>query len=103
MRIHELKVASVHFPALRSGQKRFEFRLDDRGFEVGDYLLLRELNEFMVLTGCWVLIGVNYILDDNWYSMPKKYVCMSLTDPLTSGETLDGYEAYRPHILPFQQ
>ena len=103
MRVHELKVATMHFPALRSGQKRFEFRLDDRGFEVGDYLLLRELNEFMVLTGCWVLVGVTYILTDSWYSMPKKYVCMSLTDPMASGETPDGFEAYRPHILPVQQ
>lgn len=103
MRIHELKVAALHFPALADGRKRFEYRANDRGFLVGDYLLLREINEFMIYTERWAIFQVEYILDDTWYSMPEKFVCMSLSDPLSAGLTNDGFEAYRPHILPFQQ
>lgn len=103
MRVHELKVAATHFPALSDGRKKFEYRANDRGFLVGDFLLLRELNEFMILTGLWLLFEVEYILDDTWYSMQKNHVIMSLSECLSSGPTADGFEAYRPHILSAQQ
>jgi hypothetical protein len=38
---HELKCWPVGFDAVRRGEKTHEFRKDDRGFEVGDTLLLR--------------------------------------------------------------
>lgn len=103
MRIHDLKVAAMHFPALVDGRKKFEFRVNDRDFRVSDYLLLRELNEFMILTGPWLLFEVEYILDDTWYGMPKGHVIMSLSDCLISGREASGLEAYRPHILPVPQ
>lgn len=103
MRIHELKVASVHFPALYEGRKKFEYRVNDRDFGVGDFLLLRELNEFMILTGNWLMFEVEYILDDSWYSMPKNYMVLSLSECLSSGTDASGFEAYRPHILPVPQ
>lgn len=39
---HELKCWPEFFGSVIAGQKRFEFRLDDRGFKVGDRLVLRE-------------------------------------------------------------
>lgn len=39
---HELKVWPEFMPALESGAKAFEIRENDRGFEVGDLLALRE-------------------------------------------------------------
>jgi hypothetical protein len=39
---HELKTHPGPFQALMDGTKTFEFRKDDRGFEVGDRLTLRE-------------------------------------------------------------
>ncbi len=39
---HELKTWSPHFAAVCSGKKRFEYRRNDRDFNVGDVLLLRE-------------------------------------------------------------
>lgn len=103
MRIHELKVAGIHFPALRAGRKKFEYRLNDRDYKVGDYLLLRELTELMVFTGKWLLFQVEYILDDSWYSMPKNHMVLSLSDCLSSGSDASGFDAYRPHILPVPQ
>lgn len=42
MRIHELKTDSEVFTATALGMKTFEVREDDRGFEEGDVLFLRE-------------------------------------------------------------
>ena len=50
MQIHELKLASAYFDAVASGEKCFEVRRDDRGFQRGDRLKLRRYGED-VLTG----------------------------------------------------
>lgn len=41
-KLHDLKTWPDHFQAVWDGRKRFEFRLNDRGFAVGDVLVLRE-------------------------------------------------------------
>ena len=42
MKIHELKTNRPHFGLIRDGLKCWELRRNDRGFEVGDLLWLRE-------------------------------------------------------------
>ena len=42
MQTHDLKIWPEHFRAVASGEKTVELRTDDRGYEVGDELLLRE-------------------------------------------------------------
>lgn len=41
-KIHELKILPQYFNVVRSGEKTFELRKDDRGFKVGDTLILKE-------------------------------------------------------------
>lgn len=41
-RTHELKCLPDYFGAVRRNEKRFEVRRDDRGFQKGDTLRLRE-------------------------------------------------------------
>lgn len=46
-RCHILKCLSTYFQQIKDGRKTFELRKDDRegGFRVGDYLLLREIDD----------------------------------------------------------
>lgn len=39
---HELKLSTEFFGRVQSGQKTFEIRKNDRDFQVGDVLILRE-------------------------------------------------------------
>lgn len=41
-RVHELKTWPEYFDAVIQGVKRFEVRKDDRGYMVGDVLVLKE-------------------------------------------------------------
>lgn len=65
-KIHDLKVWPDFFPSLLDGSKRFELREDDRGFQVGDYLRLREYapgpDEY---TGQEITALVTYKIDAN--------------------------------------
>ena len=44
--IHDLKTWPQFFDAIACGVKTFELRNDDRGFQVGDVLLLREFDPY---------------------------------------------------------
>lgn len=69
---HDLKIWPEFFEAVCDGRKTFEFRDDDRDFEVGDTLLLREyvpptwvndeVEEPAHYTGRSVRMTVTYIL-----------------------------------------
>ena len=55
---HELKCWPEPYQAILSGEKRFELRKNDRGFEAGDVLYLREWNPDTGYTGrsCEVVV-----------------------------------------------
>lgn len=44
--IHDLKIRTVWFERVKSGEKRYELRKHDRDYQVGDVLQLTEVNEF---------------------------------------------------------
>lgn len=63
MKTHEMKTWPRFFGAVMSGAKTFEARRDDRGFEVGDRLMLREWDpETQAYTGASLGRYVTYIL-----------------------------------------
>lgn len=60
---HELKVWPEYFDAIRNGEKLFEIRKDDRGFQRNDILLLREFSPgYDEYTGREVTARVSYCL-----------------------------------------
>ena len=59
--IHELKLRREFFDYVRFGIKKFEIRKDDRGFNVGDTLVLKEIAEAGGETGRYLVRQVDYI------------------------------------------
>lgn len=92
--VHELKCWPESFADIGHERKTFELRKDDRGFQVGDYLLLREYNpgpeEF---TGATKLVSVTHILREGdafgTMLMDKDVVIMSIY-------VLDEQDAMKP-------
>lgn len=84
--IHELKTHPEPFDAVQAGTKRFEFRRDDRPFQVGDVLILREWSpgehawgHDLPYTGRFVRARVTYLIrGPSEFGIPAGYVCMSI-------------------------
>lgn len=83
---HELKTDTEPFAAILSGEKTHEIRYDDRGFKVGDTLVLREIRYSrgemfaegrpLEYTGRTVERVVTHI--QRGYGLPRRMVVMSL-------------------------
>ena len=78
---HDLKVHSGYFAALKSGAKPFEVRLDDRGYAVGDALLLREWDpEREVYTGERLRRVVTYKMSGGRFGLDSGYCVLGLAE-----------------------
>lgn len=76
--IHQLKSWPEPFADLKRGVKTFEYRVDDREYQVGSYLLLREYEpQSRTETGDRVIVQVTHLLR-NAFGVPDGYVCMSV-------------------------
>lgn len=89
--IHDLKTDPEVFDALASGKKTFEIRLDDRGYNVGDTLLLRKtrytgeqmhFGDPLEYTGDEERRLVTHILRGPIYGLERGWVIMSVTIPM---------------------
>lgn len=66
--IHDLKLNRQFFPDVKSGKKSFELRKNDRNYQVGDFLRLKEwTGEY---TGEYIDAVITYIVDE--------YTCIGL-------------------------
>jgi hypothetical protein len=84
--IHELKTDPEVFDAVNLGAKTFEIRFDDRNFQVGDDLILRETfytgeemkaGKPLTFTGRQYEFHVSYILHGPAYGLKEGWVIMS--------------------------
>ena len=79
---HRLKTCPKPFTALWSGEKTFEIRNNDRGYAVGDRLVLQEFFPDSCMWGRRIVSAdVAYILDGG-FGLHEGYVCMALTNQL---------------------
>lgn len=62
-KIHQIRLASMHFDDVVSGKKSFELRKNDRGYKEGDFLEMMEFKDGKN-TGRTVRVLVTYLLDD---------------------------------------
>lgn len=77
MTIHALKTWPEPFAGAVSGAKRHEWRRDDRGFELGDTLVLQEWNPATEkYTGEMKAFEVTWITRD--FGVPVGWCCMTI-------------------------
>ena len=74
MKSHDLKIKPCFFLDVISGKKTFEIRYNDRGYEVGDNLILREFDEGY--TGFVAAVEVTSILKE-FEGLKPGFVIMS--------------------------
>lgn len=85
---HELKTHPHFFSSILSGVKKFEVRKNDRNYQLGDELILKEYtpdgyyedglnNE--TYTGRILHRRIDYILDGGQFGIEHGYVVMSLS------------------------
>ena len=60
--IHTVKIKPKYYEAVLSGEKNFELRKNDRNYQVGDLIRLKEYNEDF--TGRDLVLKIKYILKD---------------------------------------
>ena len=86
METHELKILPQYFKAVQDGSKTFEIRKNDRGFKVGDTLVLKEWEYIKGkyveegYTGNKIKKEISYILEGGQYGLEKGYCILGLKD-----------------------
>lgn len=80
--IHELKCWPEFFIKVYRGDKKFEIRKNDRDYQIGDRLLLKEWEPFDIdgnghYTGDELLVKVTYILKD-YVGLKEGYIVMGI-------------------------
>ena len=84
-RTHDLKCWPPFFQAISDGDKTFEVRKNDRGFQKGDHLILREWNPTYnygsgAYTGQQLDKIVTYVLQGGAFGIEPAYCVMGLAD-----------------------
>jgi len=88
MKTHELKTVQPFFDEVLAGRKNFEFRKNDRGFETGDILILKEYDkESDTYSGREIKVKVDYILE-NYYSFDLQDFCIMSVSNLDAKKEL---------------
>lgn len=75
-KIHKLKILPTYFDAVKSGEKTFEYRYNDRDYNVDDTLILCEW-EHDAYTGRRITVKVSYILKD-FDELKKGWVVLAI-------------------------
>lgn len=77
MIIHELKIDTKHFWDVVNQRKKAEMRLNDRNFQVGDEIILHEL-ENGTLTGNGLYVVISHILTGVEFGIIEGYCMLSI-------------------------
>jgi len=80
--VHDLKTWPPYFAALLDGRKTFEIRENDREFQVGDMLRLREWDPASSeYTGREMMRVVSYIMSGGQFGLDQRCVVLALATP----------------------
>jgi ASCH domain. len=78
-KVHELKTWPDYFKEVFMGHKNFEIRKNDRNFQCGDILILKEWDpEHEEYTGRMLARNVLYVLAGGQFGIEPNFVVMSI-------------------------
>lgn len=78
MKQHKLKSVNPFFEAVWNRKKKFEFRKNDRNYEIGDYVCLKEYDaEKEQYLGREILMVITYIMHDHEGKIDGEYCIFS--------------------------
>ncbi len=82
-KIHNIKVHPSVVPALAQGLKTFEFRFNDRDYQVGDTLVMTPFDPQHpdITARGFLTFSVSYIIEGPAFGIPTGYCIMSITKP----------------------
>jgi hypothetical protein len=85
MKKHDLKVWMNYYEDIETEKKNFELRYNDRNFQVGDKLILREYNEKEnYYTDRSVIRKIGYILSDTTFGLKDNWIVIGF-EPVSKG------------------
>lgn len=99
---HELKIVPPYFRDVQDGIKTFEYRKNDRDFEVRDTLILREWSpKTGDYTGAKVRRTITYLINGGQFGIPEGYCILGISAGPKTPSYLDvalneGEGVYRP-------
>lgn len=77
---HELKCRAAYFDAVEAGQKPFEVRRDDRGFQRGDRIRLKRCDDGNADATRYLTKTITYILTGGQFGIEDGFVVLGF-DP----------------------
>lgn len=76
---HELKTETQFFDAIISGKKTFEVRYNDRDYQLGDLLILKEYYPHLKkYSGNETTRRITYILEGGQFGIDDNYIVMGI-------------------------
>jgi hypothetical protein len=98
---HRLKTWPPYFIKVESGEKTFEVRLNDRGYKVGDTLILEEWDRIQEhYTGRTLTRTVTYVMEGPGFGLAEGYVVLALDTPHPDSAIVDWLELDMKKLEP---
>nr|WP_321026847.1 ASCH/PUA domain-containing protein [Clostridium neonatale] len=76
-KVHELKILPEYFWQVWHGNKTFELRKNDRNYNAGDKVILKEFKDGR-FTGCQLEKTITYVLKGGQYGLESGYVILAI-------------------------
>lgn len=68
---HKIKCEKKYYQAIERGKKKFELRLNDRNYQVGDTVTLLEVDGGVWTTRSLPPVEIQYVLQGGVYGLPE--------------------------------